>query len=54
MECYTCHEQMKCVDDVNEISIRIDWFECPKCKSKADVEYGQNGKYITKVTWKRD
>lgn len=53
MECITCKETMKCVNDVNDISIRIDWLECPKCKSTAEVIYGANGKYITKVTWKR-
>lgn len=53
MECITCKTKMKCVDDVNDISIRIDWEECPKCGSKAEIQYGENGKYITKVIWQR-
>jgi len=53
MECLTCHTQMKCVDDVNDISIRIDWVKCPKCGSAAEIQYGDNGKYILKVTWAR-
>ena len=53
MECLTCHTQMKCVDDVNEVSTRIDWEECPKCHSKAEIVYGGNGKYIEKVNWER-
>lgn len=32
MECFTCKSDMKCTDDVNDINVRIDWFECPKCK----------------------
>lgn len=54
MECHTCRTKMKCYDDVNDISTRIDWLKCPKCGSWAEVEYGENGKYINKVTWKRD
>lgn len=53
MECYTCKAKMKCTDDVNEINTRIDWFDCPKCKATAYISYGQNGKYIDKVVWKR-
>lgn len=54
MECFTCHEKMKCYDDINEIHVRINWLACPRCKSKAEIVYGKNGKYIEKVTWKRD
>jgi hypothetical protein len=43
MECITCKTKMKCVDDVNDISTRIDWLECSKCKSKAEIQYGENG-----------
>lgn len=44
---------MKCVNDVNEILVRIDWEECPKCGSKCEIIYGNNGEYIKKVTWDR-
>ena len=55
MKCFTCGTEMKCVDDVNEISTRIDFVECPKCKSKADIVYENNNcEYIKEVNWKRD
>lgn len=53
MECLTCKIRMVCVDDVNDTSIRLDFMECPKCNSKATIEYGDNGKYIEVVTWRR-
>lgn len=53
MKCITCKTQMKCVSDVNNISVRIDFVECPKCGSKADIIYGNNGEYVDKVNWRR-
>lgn len=53
MECLTCSTKMQCYNDVNDISTRIDWVKCPKCGSEAEIRYGENGKYITEVTWKR-
>ncbi len=53
MKCITCATTMKCVNDVNDISIRIDWVECPKCKSKAEIQYGNNGEFMSKVIWER-
>lgn len=53
MECVTCKTKMICVDDVNDMGARIDWLECPKCKSKAEIIYGERGKYIEKLVWKR-
>jgi hypothetical protein len=44
---------MKCIDDVNDESTRIDFEECTKCGSHAEIEYGNHGEYITKVVWKR-
>jgi hypothetical protein len=44
---------MICCDDVNDISARIDWVKCPKCGSKAEIEYGNHGEFINKVIWKR-
>lgn len=44
---------MKCIDDVNGAQVRIDWFECPKCKSQAQVNYGNRGEHIESVQWKR-
>lgn len=54
MECFTCHEKMQCYDDAVDERLRVDWLVCPRCKSKAEIIYGGNGKYIKKVTWKRD
>lgn len=53
MKCFTCCTRMKCVNDVNEISTRIDWLECPKCGSKAEIIFGNNGEYYDKITWSR-
>ena len=54
MICHCCNEQMKCVDDVNEISTRIDWMRCPKCNSFAEIEYDTSSHKIIQVVWKRD
>lgn len=54
MECITCKTEMKCINDVNEMSARIDWLKCPKCGSKAEIIYAYHGRYIAKVTWQRD
>lgn len=53
MECFTCKEKMKCIDDINTDIVRIDLMECPKCASKAEIHYGENGKYVKKVIWNR-
>lgn len=53
MDCFTCHTEMKCYNDVNDEALRIDWYKCPKCGSRAEVEYGDHGRYKTKVTWIR-
>ena len=49
MECFTCHDRMDCVDDINEAVVRLDLLRCKRCGSEATVTYGQNGKYIAKV-----
>lgn len=53
MKCQTCKTVMKCVDDVNEVTQRIDFEECPKCKSTAEIYYGNNGEYVDRIIWKR-
>lgn len=53
MDCLTCGTKMKCVNDVNEESARIDFVECPKCGSKADIIYHSRKGWIEKVNWKR-
>jgi ssDNA-binding Zn-finger/Zn-ribbon topoisomerase 1 len=53
MKCFTCKTKMVCFDDVNTISIRIDFVKCPKCGSEADIIYGNNGEYINRVDWRR-
>lgn len=42
---YSDKTVMKTIDDTSV----IDLLECPKCKSKAVVTYGNNGEYIVKV-----
>ncbi len=53
MKCFTCKTEMKCISDVNEILVRIDFEECPKCGSHADIIYGKNGEYINQINWWR-
>lgn len=53
MKCFTCKTEMECVDDVNQEHIRIDWFQCPKCGSKATMIYQGNRGYVTEVKWER-
>lgn len=54
MKCLTCKTEMECYDDVNDEHARIDWEKCPKCGSKAEIVYGDNGEYILEANWKRD
>jgi hypothetical protein len=48
------NDRMRCVDDVNDEAVRIDWLKCERCGSKAEIVYGRNGRYIEKVTWNRE
>ena len=54
MECFTCKTTMKCINDVVTETIRLDFKECPKCKSVATITMHPRKNYITKVEWKRD
>lgn len=54
MTCLCCGEQMKCVDDVNNNTTRLDWERCPKCNSFAEIEYNVHNGNIETVLWKRD
>jgi len=52
MKCITCGTEMKSIDDIT--GFRIDWVECPNCKSKAEITYGGNNReYEEKVIWKK-
>ena len=51
MNCLNCKTEMKCIDDVNEISVRIDWEECPVCKSQAEIIFDRNDMSIEKIIW---
>lgn len=54
MKCFTCKDEMKCIDDANDLGVRIDWYQCPRCNSKAEVNYGNGGEYIDKIIWERE
>jgi hypothetical protein len=53
MDCITCKTPMKCYDDVNDISVRIDWVICPKCGAKAEIHYDPQKHCIIKVIWEK-
>ena len=54
MKCLECGTEMKCADDVNTISTRIDWGKCPKCGATVEIEYfsGVDLK-LKRVLWER-
>lgn len=52
MRCLKCNTQMDCVDDVVTTFLRVDWFECPVCKSKAEVHYDVKTMEMTNFNWK--
>ena len=54
MKCLECGTEMKCVDDVNTISTRIDWEKCPKCGATVEIEYSSSVDLkLKRVLWKR-
>ena len=54
MKCYACGENMKNVDDINDMAIRMDFKKCPKCGSAAQIVYNVQEGYIIKVIWDRE
>lgn len=54
MNCILCNTEMTCVDDVVTEMLRIDWLECTKCKSHSQIKYGDNGRVIDEIVWKRN
>ena len=53
MKCYSCDSKMKCVDDIVTDWLRMDFFKCKRCHSKASVTYGKKGEYVLKVEWEK-
>ena len=54
MKCLECGTEMKCVDDVNNISTRIDWEKCPKCGATVEIEYSSSVDLkLKRVLWER-
>ena len=51
MKCLYCNSNMKCVNDVSDISVRIDWFECNDCNGKCEVIYSVSSRKRVKKTW---
>lgn len=54
MKCFTCSTEMQNVNDVVMSSVRIDWKQCPKCGSEAQINYHPRELFIESVYWKRD
>lgn len=54
MKCLECGEEMLCVDDVNDISTKIDFLKCEKCGATAEITYDNNiQKRKEMVVWKK-
>lgn len=51
MNCFKCQSEMKCYDDINYDTIRIDFEKCPVCNSKAEIRYNIHDRNISKVIW---
>lgn len=43
---------MECIDDICYTTVRIDFEQCPKCHSKADIIYNSKNE-IAKVEWSK-
>ena len=43
MDCMTCGDEMICYDEVNDETLRIDWFRCVRCSSWAEIAYNKKG-----------
>ena len=54
MDCYNCNYDMECVKEIEDEAYRLDMYQCPICKSKAEVRYKENGEDIKRVIWERD
>lgn len=52
MKCFTCHTEMKSVDDMLCETYQATIYRCPKCNSYADVNH--TGGYARVVMWHRD
>ena len=52
MDCMTCGDEMICYDEVNDETLRIDWFRCVRCSSWAEIAYNKKG-HKEQVKWKR-
>jgi hypothetical protein len=53
LDCIMCGTEMICTNDVNEEMYRIDFVDCPKCKSQATVIYEDRGKVVSRIEWRR-
>jgi len=51
MKCMYCGSNMKCVNDVNDISVRIDWYECTECDGKCEIIYNTIDSKPINRTW---
>lgn len=52
MKCFKCNTEMKCYDDINYETVRMDFEKCPKCNSKAEIIYNISTHTISKVIWR--
>jgi len=54
MKCIICESEMENIDDVNNISNRIDWMICPKCGTKAEIIYSNTEiPFVKNITFGR-
>ena len=52
MKCYTCHTEMKSVDDILCETYQETVYRCPKCNSYARMDH--TGGFPRRVDWRRD
>lgn len=49
--CVKCRTKMDCIDDINYDTVRIDYYQCPNCKSQETVQYNPHSMELIKLEW---
>lgn len=51
MDCYNCNSEMRLVKEIESRVYSLDIYQCPICKSSAEVRYKGNQEDIVRVLW---
>jgi DNA-directed RNA polymerase subunit RPC12/RpoP len=54
MKCFTCGTRMENYDDIRNDFVKVDFRRCPKCGSKAEIQYYDDEcTFLSEVKWRR-